>query len=166
MPPKRKTPSTPYADSAGTKSNKRSKASQLAPQAFERNGTARDNEADGHPQFDHSRPKEKSGTVQREFYPPEMSNEHCAMYNANEIPRPIKVLEATLSNTTAERAKIGVGEAVVHWFKRDLRLRDNKALSLAAAKAKEKEVPLICMFSVSPQDYQAHLTSALRWISI
>lgn len=100
--------------------------------------------------------------MQREFFPPEMSNERCAMYNANEIPRPIKVLEATLSNTAAERAKIGVGGAVLHWFKRDLRLCDNKALSLAAAKAKEKDVPLICVFSVSPQDYQAHLTSATR----
>lgn len=52
--------------------------------------------------------------MQREFYPPEMSNERCAMYNANKITRPIEVLEATLSNTAAERAKIGVGEAVVH----------------------------------------------------
>ena len=33
---------------------------------------------------------------------------------------------------------------------------------MAAAKAKEKDVPLICVFSVSPQDYQAHLTSAPR----
>ena len=43
-----------------------------------------------------------------------MSNERCAVYNANEIPRPIEVLEATFSNNAAERAKIGVGEAVVH----------------------------------------------------
>ena len=84
------------------------------------------------------------------------------MYNANEIPWPIEVLEATLSNTAAERAKIGVGEAVVHWFKRDLRLCDNKALSLAAAKTKETGVLLICVFLVSPQDYQAHLTGAPR----
>ena len=59
-------------------------------------------------------PRRSQELVQREFYPPEMSNERCAMYNAKEIPRPIEVLEATLSSTAAERAKIGVGEAVVH----------------------------------------------------
>ena len=79
-----------------------------------------------------------------------MSNERCAMYNANEIPRPIEVLEATLSNSAAERAKIGVGEAVVHWFGRDLRLHDNEALSLAVAGTKVTDVPLICVFLVSP----------------
>lgn len=47
----------------------------------------------------------------------------------------------------------------MHWFKRDLRLRDNKALSLAVAGTKETDVPLICVFLVSPQDHQAHLTS-------
>ena len=88
-----------------------------------------------------------------------MSNERCAMYNANEIPRPIEVLEATLSNNAVGQAKIGVGEAVVHWFGRDLRLHDNKALSLAVARTKETDVPLICVFSVSPQDHQVHLTS-------
>ncbi|OCL02033.1 hypothetical protein AOQ84DRAFT_393245 [Glonium stellatum] len=163
MPLKRKTlSSAPYADSAGTKSNKRSKVSQPAPQAFQRSGATHDNLSGGHRQFDHSRPEERSGIVQREFYPPEMSNERCAMYNANEIPRPIEVLEGTLVNTAAERAKIKAGGAVVHWFKRDLRLRDNRGLSLAAAKAKENGVPLICIFLVSPQDYQAHLTSASR----
>lgn len=113
-------------------------------------------------QFDHSRVEERYGIVQREFYPPEMSNERCAMYNNNEIPRPIEVLDKTIKETEEARSKIEVGEAVVHWFKRDLRLSDNRALHLAAKKAKEKNVPLVCMFIVSPQDYQAHLTSPAR----
>ncbi|KAK5123007.1 hypothetical protein LTR85_003573 [Meristemomyces frigidus] len=112
--------------------------------------------------FNHSRIEEKVGIVQREFYPPEMSNERCKRYNENEIPRPLDVLNSTLDGTKQERERIPVGEAVVHWFKRDLRTHDNRALSMASAKAKSKGVPLVCMFIVSPQDYQAHFTSAPR----
>lgn len=119
-------------------------------------------ETNGEPSFDHSRPEERAGIVQRHFYPPEMSNERCAAYNDNEIPRPLAVLDRTLHDTNSQRDGIEVGGAVVHWFKRDLRLHDNRALSLASQKARSKGVPLVCMFIVSPQDYQAHFTSAVR----
>lgn len=112
--------------------------------------------------FDHSRVEEQYGIVQREFYPPEMSNERCERYNNNEIPRPIEILEQTIADTAEARAKIKPGEAVVHWFKRDLRTHDNKGLSLAGQLAKKYNIPLIAMFIVSPQDYQAHFTSPPR----
>ena len=112
--------------------------------------------------FDHSRAAETQGIVDRNFYPPEMSNERCAAYNNNEIPRPLAVLNKTLEETSGARKKIKPGSAVVHWFKRDLRMRDNRGLSLASAKAKAAGVPLVCVFLVSPQDYQAHVTSAVR----
>ncbi|KAL9094430.1 MAG: hypothetical protein Q9165_003280 [Trypethelium subeluteriae] len=114
------------------------------------------------PHFDHSRVEERYGIVQRDFYPQQMSNERCEQYNNNEIPRPIEVLAKTIEETADARAKINDGEAVVHWFKRDLRLADNRALHLASEKAKSKSVPLVCMFVVSPQDYQAHCTAAVR----
>ena len=114
------------------------------------------------PQYDHSRVEERYGIVQREFYPPEMSSERCEMYISGEIPRPIEELESTISDTADERSKIKVGDAVVHWFKRDMRLYDNRGLHLASELARKNKVPLICMFIVSPQDYQAHLTSAAR----
>ena len=114
------------------------------------------------PQFNHSHVAEEYGIIQREFYPPEMSNERCEQYNNNEIPRPLEVLEKTLDETADARNKIAIGGAVVHWFKRDLRLQDNKPLDLASQKAKEKGVPLICLFIISPQDYQAHGTSSAR----
>jgi deoxyribodipyrimidine photo-lyase len=114
------------------------------------------------PVFDHSRPEERAGIVQREFYPAEMSNERCKRYLDNELPRPLQVLNRTLADTQAARDKIQAGDSVVHWFKRDLRLQDNRALSLASRKAKEKGIPLICVYIVSPQDFQAHLTSAVR----
>ena len=110
-----------------------------------------------------SRPiEEEVGIIQRDFYGPEIPNSRCAQYNANELTRPLEVLNHTLHETKTRRNAIPVGNAVVHWFKRDLRTHDNRALSLASQKAKGKGVPLICIFIVSPQDYQAHLTSPAR----
>lgn len=112
--------------------------------------------------FDPSRVEEKYGIVQREFYPAQISNERCEQYNQNQIPRPIEVLEKTLKETASRRDAIDVGDTVVYWYKRDLRLHDNKALSKASERARSKGVPLVCLFVISPQDYQAHLTSSAR----
>ena len=112
--------------------------------------------------FDHSRIAERYGIIQRDFYPPEMSNERCERYNNNELPRPIEVLERAIKETGCERASIEAGNCVVHWFKRDLRIFDNRALSAASKKAKSLGIPLLCMFIISPEDYQAHLTSPAR----
>ncbi|EME83648.1 uncharacterized protein MYCFIDRAFT_47206 [Pseudocercospora fijiensis CIRAD86] len=112
--------------------------------------------------FDHSRIAEKVGIVQREFYPPEMSNERCKQYNDGEIPRPSKLLEDAIAATKKEREKIKTGETVVHWFKRDLRQYDNRGLRAASELAKKNNANLVCMFIVSPEDYQAHFTSKAR----
>ncbi|KAG8533729.1 uncharacterized protein KY384_001470 [Bacidia gigantensis] len=111
--------------------------------------------------FDHSR-KEEEYIVDREFYPPQMSNERCAMYKNNELERPIETLEKAQKETKAWRDKLPVKDAVIHWFKSDLRLADNKALHLASEKAKSKNVPLICLYVVSPQDFKAHARSPVR----
>jgi deoxyribodipyrimidine photo-lyase len=105
---------------------------------------------------------EENGIVLREFYPHEMSNARALAYNRDELPRPIELLETSLRETQAERAKIHVGDAVVHWFKCDLRTKDNKALHLASEKAKEKGVPLVALYIISPQDFEAHLTAPVR----
>ena len=105
---------------------------------------------------------EENGIVLREFYPHEMSNARCLAYNNNELPRPIELLDDALKETADQREKIPVRDAVVHWFKNDLRTKDNKALSMASKKAAEKGVPLICMYIVSPQDFTAHLTAPVR----
>ncbi len=114
------------------------------------------------PAYKDSTEEERYGIVQREFYPPEMTNERCLLYNNGVLTRPIELLDAAMRETKAERERIPVKDAVVHWFKWDLRTRDNKALHFASEKAKSKGVPLICLFIVSPQDYQAHLTSPVR----
>lgn len=98
----------------------------------------------------------------REYYPHEMNNARALAYNSDELPRPIELLDSALKETAQERAKIEVRDAVVHWFKCDLRTKDNNSLHLASEKAKEKGVPLICMYIVSPQDFEAHLTAPIR----
>lgn len=105
---------------------------------------------------------EENGIVLRKYYPHEMSNARALAYNNDKLTRPIELLNSALQETKEERKKIQVKDAVVHWFKCDLRTRDNKSLHLASEKAKEKGVPLIAMYIVSPQDFEAHLTAPVR----
>ncbi|KAL6713896.1 DNA photolyase phr1 [Lecanora helva] len=106
--------------------------------------------------------EEEYGIIDRQFYPPEMTNERCKQYISNEVERPLDTLSRAQAETRSQRDQMPVKEAVVHWFKCDLRLLDNKALHLASEKAKSKGVPLICIHVISPQDYKAHMTSAVR----
>jgi deoxyribodipyrimidine photo-lyase len=106
--------------------------------------------------------EEEYGIVLREFYPPEMTNERARQYISGNVERPIKTLEKAITETEKERADVKVKDAVVHWFKCDLRTRDNHGLHLASEKARSKGVPLIAMYIVSPQDFAAHLTSGVR----
>ncbi|OTA87347.1 hypothetical protein M434DRAFT_399523 [Hypoxylon sp. CO27-5] len=105
---------------------------------------------------------EEHGIVLRKYYPPEMSNARAQAYNHNNIPRPIEQLEAALKETASIRSNMRVKEAVIHWFKMDLRTTDNRALWEASQTAQKADVPLICIFIVSPEDYEAHLTSPVR----
>ncbi|KJZ76115.1 Deoxyribodipyrimidine photo-lyase [Hirsutella minnesotensis 3608] len=105
---------------------------------------------------------EKNGIVLRKYYPHEMSNARARAYTADEIPRPIEELVSALEETADSRKSVEVKDSVVHWFKMDLRLNDNKSLALASEKAKEAGVPLICLYIVSPQDFEAHLRSPIR----
>ncbi|KAF7292369.1 Deoxyribodipyrimidine photo-lyase [Mycena chlorophos] len=55
------------------------------------------------------------------------------------------------------------GESVVYWMRMgDLRISDNRALSLASEHAKREDIPLLVMFLFSPQDYIAHDRGARR----
>ncbi|KAI9781312.1 MAG: hypothetical protein M1839_006105 [Geoglossum umbratile] len=104
----------------------------------------------------------ESSIVLRQFYPPEMTNARALQYNRNELRRPIEELDDAIHDTQGDREKVKAKAAVIHWFKCDLRLHDNTALYHAAEKARKSDVPLICIYIVSPQDFQAHLTSPAR----
>ena len=145
---KRKPASSPEASSNGSKA-KKSKISDASPEPLRKPHHS-------------AQEAEDSGIVLRKYYPHEMSNARALAYNNDELPRPIEVLNKALEETEAEREKIEVKGAVVHWFKCDLRTKDNKGLRLASEKAKSNGVPLITMYIVSPQDFEAHLTSPVR----
>jgi deoxyribodipyrimidine photo-lyase len=191
MPPKRKDTIPPnaasannYTDSAGERANKRSRISKPITNNFKKEVppeqlTAKNDENGGpaeavaaetenpdiEPTFNHSRPEERSGIVDRRYYPAEMSNERCAQYNDNEIPRPIELLNKAMQETAAARKAIRdakTGDAVIHWFKRDLRVRDNTGLSKAGTLAKEMGKGVIGVWIMSPQDWEAHLVSPAK----
>lgn len=105
---------------------------------------------------------EKHGLVLRKYYPPEMSNARARAYTSDEIPRPIETLISALEDTAGVRKKIEIKDAVAHWFKHDLRTRDNRALWMASQKAKENDVPLVGLYVVSPQDWEAHLAAPIQ----
>jgi deoxyribodipyrimidine photo-lyase len=151
MAPKRPTPSKRRLSSNGTSNGlaKRAKTGKASSDPLRA----------PHPFYQDA---EENGIVLRDFYPHEMSNDRARAYNANEIPRPIEVLKNALRDTAEARNDIKVRGAVVHWFKVDLRIHDNTSLHLAAEKAREAGVPLIAMFIISPEDWIAHLTSAVR----
>ncbi|CVK83695.1 deoxyribodipyrimidine photo-lyase [Fusarium proliferatum] len=147
MPPKRtkRESSSPPAKKAKTSKTNGSSSSDALRQPHHKAGEA-----------------EENGIAIRKFYPPEMSNARARAYNDNELPRPIEVLVSALEDTARERKSTDVKKAIVHWFKMDLRLSDNRALALASDKAKEAGVPLIAIYIISPQDYEAHLRSPVR----
>ncbi|KAI5289663.1 hypothetical protein KEM54_003477 [Ascosphaera aggregata] len=105
---------------------------------------------------------EKSGIVLRQFYPPEMSNERCQAYNDNKIERPFETLERAKKQVKSYVSRVKAGKCVIHWFKSDLRLRDNHGLAEAYKTAKENDVPLICLYILSPEDLTAHIISPAR----
>ncbi|KAJ8132630.1 hypothetical protein O1611_g1004 [Lasiodiplodia mahajangana] len=105
---------------------------------------------------------EENGIVLRKYYPHEMSNDRAYAYNNDEIPRPIEQLTTALEETSKVRKKVKVKDAIIHWFKMDLRTKDNRALWEASERAQAAGVPLICIYLVSPQDFEAHLTAPVR----
>ncbi|KAJ4164784.1 hypothetical protein LMH87_006445 [Akanthomyces muscarius] len=105
---------------------------------------------------------EKHGIVLRDYYPPEMSNTRARAYAEEALHRPMENLVIAQRETSEAMKKAAKGEAVAHWFKTDLRCADNTSLALAAQKAKELNVPLLCFYLVSPQDFKAHLRSPVR----
>lgn len=109
-----------------------------------------------------SKVAEDQGIVQRKYYPAEMSTDRARSYAEEGLMRPMEELVKTQREVFDKQKNVKVGESVVHWFKCDLRTSDNTSLALASAKAQEAGVPLICMYIVSPEDFEAHLTAPVR----
>ena len=144
MPPqKRKTSSSSTSNGTLSHTNKRGKPDLTRP----------------HP---HAKDTEDFDIVLRDFYPPEMCNERCEAYNNGTLERPIEALQKAYEDTVDERKEVRPNAAVVHWFKSDLRLHDNRGLQMAYQVARENNIPLIALYILSPEDLTAHLASAPR----
>ncbi|KAL8424148.1 hypothetical protein RB596_004113 [Gaeumannomyces avenae] len=159
MPPrttKRKSAPVKEVNGAGSK---KARTTSGSPESLTGQPLAIDRLRQPHPFY---KDAEESGIVMRKFYPHEMSNERARAYTSEELPRPIQDLQEALSQTLPIRRKVKVGDAVVHWFKMDLRTSDNTALRMASEKAKAAGVPLVALYIISPQDWEAHLTSPVR----
>ncbi|RPB03130.1 hypothetical protein L873DRAFT_1841439 [Choiromyces venosus 120613-1] len=78
--------------------------------------------------------------------------------------KPIQTLLSALAATHPERSRIPVGNCVVHWFRGDLRVADNSALSLASQAIQEAggRVGLVGLYVLSPQDLEAHVVSPAK----
>lgn len=108
----------------------------------------------------------QGGLILRKYYPPELSDERAHEYINGDRQRPIEALKAALVETSNARHQIPLGRSVVHWFRGDLRLSDNTALNLASTMAQTSEsgvnATLIAMYLISPEDFEAHLTSPAK----
>lgn len=120
------------------------------------------NDADDDRYHPNAQQTEDFGIVLRDFYPPEMSNARCEAYTNGTIERPIETWQRAYTETAQQRNTISANAAVVHWFKTDLRLHDNRALQMAYQAAREHKIPLVTVYILSPQDLTAHLASPAR----
>jgi deoxyribodipyrimidine photo-lyase len=103
------------------------------------------------------------GIVNRKYYPPVLSNARCADYASGALTKPSDELKNALSSRTPRMGPSACdGQTVIHWFRTDLRVDDNTALSLAGKLAAAGSQTLIGLYIVSPQDWDAHAVSPAR----
>jgi deoxyribodipyrimidine photo-lyase len=156
MPPKARTPFKRKAASASpqplptTPSAKRPRTSTTTPDFTDRT------------LYKDSKIEEDAGIILRKYYPPELTNARASLYATGELERPATTLANALQATASARAEMQPGQAVVFWFKSDLRLHDNRGLASAVAFSKKHQLPLIGLYICSPQDWEAHLTAPIR----
>jgi deoxyribodipyrimidine photo-lyase len=153
------------ASSSAKRSNTSRSSTRIAGNSNDNtNGNSNGNLTDINAPHAGAQQAEQFGIVLRDFYPPEMSNARCEAYNNGTLERPIDTLNRAYAETNEARGSISSkkSSAVVHWFKNDLRLKDNRALKMAYDLAQANNAPLICLYILSPQDLTAHLASPAR----
>jgi deoxyribodipyrimidine photo-lyase len=138
---------------------KRSSSVALASGASQASKRVRQDSTRFHP---NTKRAEEFGIVNRAFYPPEMRNERCDAYNNGDLERPIESLQKACEEARESTESVKANAAVVHWFKSDLRLHDNRSLQTAYQVACDNGIPLIALYIFSPEDLTAHICSAPR----
>lgn len=144
------------------KSSKKAKTAKTASTTNSSSSSSNNPLTQPHPQ---SAVGEQNGVILRQYYPAEMSTARAQAYADGELTTPMQALDAAMEETELQMARVGAPSSknpVVHYFKSDLRVRDNRALHQAAELASENGVPLIGLYVVSPQDWEAHNTAPVR----
>ncbi|KAL7269055.1 DNA photolyase phr1 [Rhizina undulata] len=102
--------------------------------------------------------------ILRKYYPREISVSRCQAYLSGDLPVPLDVLQSALLFTSSTRSKIHVSSSIIHWFRSDLRINDNRALYQASLKlrAENGDGALVGLYIISPEDFEAHSTSPAR----
>ena len=92
---------------------------------------------------------------------PEPELRHPTTKRAKQIDAdtPYSKLLAALESQDASDDVSGV---VAHWFRRDLRIEDNKSLQAASSAARAAKKPLICFWLHCPEEMQWHGLSPAR----
>lgn len=94
----------------------------------------------------------------KQFDPIKVATRENAAKVAAETPL-VKLMRAVEDSLD----KVEDGECVVYWMRmQDMRIEDNRALSLASKEAQHTKKPLVAIYVISPQDYVAHDRGARR----
>ncbi|SCW04429.1 LAFE_0H13322g1_1 [Lachancea fermentati] len=98
------------------------------------------------------------------YYPNPISWKDANNFNNGKRSKPITLLNAFISGKQKMNSQL---ETVVHWFRCDLRVQDNSALSnalkhLETARKANKGADLVALFVINEDDWRAHLESGWK----
>ena len=104
----------------------------------------------------------KHGVILRNYYPREISDARAQSYADGILETPLSRLVAAMARCKNSASEEGGYKCVVHWFRSDLRLGDNTALSLASERARQASMAVVGLYVLSPQDLEAHVVSPAK----
>ncbi|CAG8517593.1 2860_t:CDS:2 [Ambispora gerdemannii] len=90
------------------------------------------------------------------------SNNAKESRNANNASSLASPSPSTVTDTTSQKEKLSFIGNCVMWFRTDLRLKDNRALSLASKHATKQNKNLFALYIISPQEWKAHDVAPIR----
>lgn len=99
------------------------------------------------------------------YYPNSITWQQANEFNNGKREKPAALLDERIKKQKLP-AKADIS-AVVHWFRTDLRVRDNAALSnaiklLREIRGQKKDAQLIALYTINEHDWRAHLDSGWK----
>lgn len=113
---------------------------------------------------DHAKPKKQHYDLHRfiapgsTYYHNPISEQEAQKFDDGKRAKPFDLLQDLMKSQKADVE----AEMVIHWFREDLRILDNTALSKAIEKQHADKSQLITVFTINKHDWIAHLDSKFR----